>query len=166
MGIAAILVSLSSTIGSMLQAVGRQRLPVYFMLIGAGVKLSLNFFLVAMPQVNIQGAPVGSLCCYSCMVVLGVIGLCRSTGVRLRVGSVFLRPGAAALLCGGGAYAAYGLLDGRCPLAVSVGGSIACGGVIYLVALVLLRGVEKSDLMMLPKGEKIAKLLAKHRLIG
>ena len=37
---------------------------------------------------------------------------------------------------------------------------------IAAAALLLLRGVEKSDLMMLPKGEKIAKLLAKHRLIG
>lgn len=166
MGIAAILVSLSSTIGSMLQAVGKAKLPVYFMLAGAGVKLTLNFFLVAIPRVNIQGAPVGSLCCYGCMVLLGLVGLCRSTGICLRVESVFLRPLAAALLCGGGAYAVYGALAGRFPSAVSVGGSIACGGVIYLISLILFRAVEKSDLLMLPKGEKIAKLLEKHRLIG
>ena len=44
--------------------------------------------------------------------------------------------------------------------------SIAVAAVIYLVAVLLLKIITKNDVLMLPKGEKIAKVLAKFHAIG
>ena len=40
------------------------------------------------------------------------------------------------------------------------------GGGIYVIVLFAVKGIAKDDVEMLPKGEKIAKVLAKFRLLG
>ena len=44
--------------------------------------------------------------------------------------------------------------------------SVGCGAIVYLLALLLLRAIKKEDIMMLPKGEKMAKILEKYSLLG
>ena len=44
--------------------------------------------------------------------------------------------------------------------------SAAVGAAVYLVGLLLLRALKKEDIMMLPKGEKMAKILEKYSLLG
>ena len=53
-----------------------------------------------------------------------------------------------------------------CSSSVRLLASIACGGLIYLAALLLTGAILKSDLEMLPNNEKIAKTLEKLGLIG
>ena len=38
--------------------------------------------------------------------------------------------------------------------------------VVYVVCLLIVKGIVYDDLVMLPKGKKIAKALAKYGLIG
>ena len=45
-------------------------------------------------------------------------------------------------------------------------GAICVGGLFYVIMLFLVKGIAKDDVEMLPKGEKIAKVLAKFRLLG
>ena len=40
------------------------------------------------------------------------------------------------------------------------------GGCVYGVILLLVKGIAKDDLDMIPKGEKIAKILAIFGLLG
>jgi len=37
--------------------------------------------------------------------------------------------------------------------------------VVYIITLLLLRAVKKEDILQMPKGEKILKILEKHKLI-
>jgi stage V sporulation protein B len=37
---------------------------------------------------------------------------------------------------------------------------------VYIVALLLCKGLSKEDISMLPKGEKIAKVLEKYKVLG
>ena len=37
--------------------------------------------------------------------------------------------------------------------------------VIYVVVILLIKGITREDILMLPKGEKIANTLAKRKLI-
>ena len=57
------------------------------------------------------------------------------------------------------AWAINGLLALYVSTKIAVLGAIAAAMVIYLILIILLRAVTKEDLMMLPKGEKIANLL-------
>ncbi|MDD3192401.1 MAG: polysaccharide biosynthesis protein [Oscillospiraceae bacterium] len=166
LGIAAIFVALSSPTNSMLQAVGRVNVPVRLMLLGGFLKLVVNFVLVPIPSVNIQGAPYGTLLCYGLIVCVSIPVLCRTAGIRLRFGKVFLKPLFAGSLCGITAWAAYGLLSQVAGNTVSTTVSILLAATVYVIALFLVRGIVKYDVLMLPKGEKIAKLLEKCGLIG
>ncbi len=38
--------------------------------------------------------------------------------------------------------------------------------IVYSISLLLIKGISKDDITMLPKGEKIAKVLAKYGLLG
>lgn len=166
LGIAAVFVALSSPTNSMLQAVGKVNVPVKLMLLGGFLKLAVNFVLVPVPSVNIQGAPYGTLLCYGLIVCISIPVLCRSAGITIRFQDVFLKPLFAGILCGVTAWTSYGLFFRLVGNTIATGLSILLAGIVYVVVLLLVRGVAKYDVLMLPKGEKIAKLLEKYRLIG
>lgn len=166
LGLTAVFVALSSPTNSMLQAVGKVNVPVKLMLLGGFLKLAVNFVLVPIPAVNIQGAPYGTLLCYGLIVCISIPVLCRTAGIRIRFTKVFLKPLLAGVLCGVTAWASYGLLSNLAGNTVSTAISILLAGAVYVIVLFLVRGIVKYDVLMLPKGEKIAKLLEKCRLIG
>ena len=165
LGIAAIFVAVATPINSMLQAVGRPDLPVKLMVAGGIVKLGINFFLVAVPSININGAPIGTIICYLIIVVAGIICLCKITDVVPNLVGVFIKPLIAGGICAATGWASFGLLHMRLGNTLSVIGAIALACVVYLVSLFLIHAITKDDVIMLPKGEKIAKLLEKRGLI-
>ena len=56
-----------------LQGCGKQRIPTYTLLAGVICKVALNFTLIAMPSINIHGAPIASLVCYTVSMVPNLI---------------------------------------------------------------------------------------------
>ena len=165
LGIACIFVSIVTPIYNMLQAVGRVDIPVKLMLLGAAIKLVMNFTLVGIPQLNIKGAAFGTLACYIVSFLLGLYFLCRQTKVMPNFMSVFVKPLIAAVLMGAAAWAANGLLGRFLPTKLTTLTAIIIGGLIYVISLLLVHGISKDDILMLPKGEKIAKVLEKRGII-
>ena len=165
MGVAVIFVSLVSPINSLLQAIGRADLPVKFMVCGAVVKLAMNHFLVAIPSFNIQAAPYGTLACYIIMSMLALYALIRNTKVQINAFSIFIKPLFSAGVCAVSARLCYIILRSRFGNTVSTVISVAVAAVIYLITLFMVKGIEKNDIKMLPKGEKIAKVLEKLKIM-
>ena len=107
------------------------------------------------------------LLCYAIIFLVSAPILCRTAGVKIRAFQVFGKPLLGGVFCGAAAWAAYGplaryLSEGRLTTLLAM----AAGGAVYVVSLFLLRAIAKDDVLMLPKGEKIAKLLEKRGLIG
>ena len=102
------------------------------------------------------------------MVTINIIQLTRATGVKLNYASIFLKPFIAAACCGVGAFLGNFLLvdvlgiESRLTTILAV----CVGGVFYAISILLVKGIVKDDLEMIPKGEKIAKVLAKFGLVG
>lgn len=165
LALSAILVALSTPINSVLQAIGQMTLPVKLMLAGAVIKLGVNCMFIGIPQINIQAAPFGTLACYIIIIGMSLKYLNKHLGVKLRWNKVFGCSFASAILCAMAAWSSYGMLKLRIsqPLATLV--SIALGAVIYAISLLLMGGICKEDVVMLPKGEKIAKLLENKRFL-
>ena len=158
-GPAAICVCLVLVSNSVLQAYGHVNLPIVTTLIGGGVKILSNYHLVAIPEVNIYGAPMGLLLCYGVTLLLNLVLLRRTAqGIGSYV-RIFGKPLLASAVMGGAAWAVYGLcgalLGNTLALVVAIGAAV----VIYLVLVLMLRAVSKEDVMLMPKGEKIAKIL-------
>ena len=167
-GLAVPLFALASPLTNMLQAVGKTKVPIVTMLIGGVIKVTLNFILIANPEINIKGACISSTVCYVVMVVINILQLTRAAGVKLNYKSVFVKPFIASLFCGLGAFLGnYLLVDvmgiqSRLTTIIAV----CCGGAFYVAAILLVKGIAKDDVEMLPKGEKIVKVLAKFGILG
>ena len=143
LGIAAIFTSTSTPLCSMLQAVGRVDLPVKLLSVGVIIKIILNYTLVGIPAINIQGAGVGTLVCYVFYKhFFALYFLCKEAHVRPDMVSIFLKPLAAAVICAGSAYGSYYLLTKvlsstkLCTLL-----ALVVAVIIYVIALLVLKGV-------------------------
>lgn len=165
MGISVIFIATSTPVCSMLQAVGRVDLPLKLLTIGMVIKIILNYTLVGIPSVNIQGAAVGSLVGYLFVLVMGIYFLCKETKVIPNFVTVFIKPLLATLLCAVTAILSYNLIVLAIPTKIATILAILLAVVIYVIALFLLRAITKDDMNMLPKGKKIVKTLEKHHLI-
>ena len=168
LGLATVFVCMMLVCNSVLQAHGFVNLPVVVMVLGGVLKIAANYNVVAMPNVGIYGAPVGNILCFSLCMLLDLIVISRVIPNRPRYSTIFLKPLIASALMGGAAWAVYGLLSrllgggevlSRSAGAVATLGAIAVAGVIYLALIVALRAFSREDLSLMPKGDKIARLL-------
>lgn len=160
LGLAVIFNSLVLLFNAFMQAHGDVTSPVLNMLIGGVVKIAVNYVLVGIPSVNIVGAPIGTLVCYIVITVLNYFSLRRCVKGRLPVLRNLIRPLTASALMGAATYMVYRVLAYYLPsvrLAALV--SLAFAVVCYVILAVLLRCITYEDCMLLPKGEKIAKIL-------
>lgn len=165
LGIMAMFGAMAAPINGMLQAVGKQMTPVKLMAVGAVIKLALNYLLVGIESVNIKGAPYGSLVFYIFIVVGGLIVLCRTTKITIDIMSTFVKPFAAAALCGLAAWGTQQGLNLVTDSKIVTFVAILAAVVVYIIALFALKAVSKADVLSLPKGEKMAKILEKRGLI-
>ena len=167
LGIASIFVCLMLITNSILQSYGRVNIPIVTMLIGGVVKIALNYNLVAVPSINIHGAPIGTLVCFALTAVLNLIAVARITDFRLNYPGYFLRPLLASLAMALTARGVYALCarfllteeSSRMLLLACVGAAILAAVVVYGALVLALRCIRREDLELLPKGDKLARLL-------
>lgn len=159
MSIASVFLCMSSLTSTVLQALGKPMVPVLTMAAGAIVKIAANYFLVAIPGIELNGAALGTVLCYLVISVLNLMYLSRFIQFKPSFAKTYLRPLLATLIMGVIVYLIYtfgrGLIGGIPSLALS----ILFGGICYGVILLLVGGVTREDVVLLPKGEKIANLL-------
>ena len=168
LGIASIFVCLMLITNSILQSYGRVNLPIFTMLLGGVVKIVLNYHLVAIPTVHIHGAPVGTLVCFALVALCNLIAVARISPFRLNYPGYFLRPLFASLVMAFAARGVYALAahfllagedPGRMALLVCVFLAVGVAVAVYGVLVLALHCIRRSDLELLPKGDKIARIL-------
>jgi len=155
---AVLLVALVSVGNAMLQAMGRVKVPMKTILIGGVVKLTTNYILVGTQGIEIYGAPIGTTLCYGTIALLDLIIIAREVrGVS--VVRCFFKPFLASALMGVFTYFCYGPVRGMLGAKLGVVVTVGLSAVVYLIALIVLRALPREEVLMLPKGQKIAKLL-------
>ena len=146
-----------------MQAHNRPWLPMINMLIGDGVKVAGNYILVGNPAIGILGAPVGTLACFTVYMILNLFMLHHVVPNPPKVlGSVW-KSGLAALAMGIAAFFVYRLVFGFVSsVVIACGCAILVAVVVYLLLVIFLKAVTYEDCLLLPKGEKIARILKIH----
>jgi len=190
---AVIFVSLVSVSTAMLQGIGRVMIPVRNMVIGGVVKIITNYILIAIPTMNIGGAPISTVLCYCVIAILNLISVKRIMGANLSPSSFVFRPAIAGGIMGVGAYFAYQmsakflniaplsllitftpqnspvtpLPSGiRLRVIIALGIAIIAAVLIYGVAIFILKLVKREDVLMMPKGKSLVKILDKFKLLS
>ena len=146
---------------AIMQAHGHATRPVINMLIGGVLKLAAVFMLTGNPHIGIVGTPVGTLLCYLAISVLNIYSIRTLLDHPPAILKNLVRTFLAALIMGVFVFAAFTGLKtiGITSRLILCGAPIAVGVLAYAIAAVKIKVVTREDCLLLPKGEKIAKLL-------
>lgn len=166
LGLGAVFAAVNVPINSMLQAVGRIDLPVKLLCTGLVIKVGLNYVLTGIPEINVMGAGVGTLVCYFFLAFFGLAALGRETGLHMRLFRLFGKPLLCACLAAAAGWQTAALAHRLWPGRLEALPAMAVFLLVYGMCVLLFRVLRRSDINALPGGEKIAKILEKHRWIG
>ena len=159
LGLAVIFNSLVLLLNAIMQAHGDVITPVINMLIGGIVKIIVNYILVGQPALNIIGAPIGTLICYIAITAMDLISMRQHIQARPAVFGNLIRPLLASVLMGAATWMVYHALAAAVSWKLACMAALVFAVVLYAVLVIALRCVTYEDCMLLPKGEKIAKIL-------
>ena len=160
LGVCIFLYAIIQYTNAVLQSHGHATIPVVNMLLAGGAKLAVVYILVGNPNLGILGAPLGAVLGYAAIAAMNLIAIARVVPQKPKLVRNLLRPLLPAALMGVAVYGSYWALAKLVTSRVILcGGPIAVGAVVYCVAVVLCKAITADDCKLLPKGEKIAKLL-------
>ena len=166
LGFAVPAVALVAVTNAVLQAFGRIDLPLISMFLGAVVKILGDYFLIGLPALNIAGAPVSTAVCYWLIALLNLFHIRRLSHALPPLGRTAGRPLAAAVGMGAATYLCHTALlrltaaaPGTAVDKLVTLAAIAVAVAVYGILLLALHAVEREDVLLLPKGEKIADIL-------
>ncbi len=168
MGISSFFVCIVAVTTAILQASGFERLPMYNMLIGGAINIVISWILLGNIQLNIYGSAIGTLISYLFMCATNILFVVRKMPERPKLSKAFLKPGLNALVMGAASWLVYpaalellgaGPNPGRMMILVALMAAIIVGVAVYGVMTIVTGAITIDDMLLLPKGEKIAKLL-------
>ena len=163
LGLCVFLYAIIQYTNALLQAHGFAHLPVVNMLLAGTTKLTVVYVLTGNPNLGIVGAPIGSVLSYTAIAALNLLSIHRVVAQKPRLLSNLLRPVLPAALMGVAVFGCKLLLEALLGADASrvllCGIPIGVGVVVYCVGIALFKTLKREDCLLLPKGEKLAKLL-------
>ena len=159
-----IAVALVQTINAALQGIGRVNVPAIALTIGVIVKFICNTTLVPNPQFGILGAAIGSVLCYVVADLIAFIVLKKSIKIDTKLTKFVIKPLLACAIMGIISYGLYiniiNVIGAKIATIISLGVAV----IIYGLSIAVLKILTKDEILMLPMGNKIYKLLNKFKI--
>lgn len=165
MGAASFFVCILLMENAVLQASGKEKYTMVTMIVGGLVKIGVNWVLVARREINIYGAPIGTLASYMAMCAMNLLFITVTLKRTPHLGRIFSKSVFCSTVMGFAAWAIYGLAgrvipaQGRIGMLLCMFLAMAAAVVIYLICVAATNAVTREDLEMIPGGSKIATLL-------
>ncbi len=159
--ISMILTALNQTINGGLYGLNLPRVPVAALGLGIIAKTILNVVLVSNPNINIVGAAIASVVCQAIAFSLGFKVIRMKLKVKLSMKKYLLKPLASAAIMGVIVAIAYYILSMMFGNTISTLLSIIVGIIVYGLAILVFKVLEKEEIMMIPFGTKIYPILVK-----
>ena len=147
-----VLFTMVQATSGILQGAGKQRIPMYTLVIGVAMKVALNYTLVRIPGVDIHGAPWASLLCYTASMIPNLYYVGKYTGYRFQWIEVAVKPFFSALCMGAAVYGLWrfgfgdpGQLNGF-RLTAGILLCVGLGAALYTVLALKTGAVSKEEL--------------------
>ncbi len=154
-----------SVTNSFLQSHKFQMYPIISMCAGAVVKLLTSYILIGTRGIEMYGAPIGTFLCYMTIMLLNFYFVAKKIGYKPSIGKIFVKPFIAGLICALAAYVSNYFLAGVVSPKLSAIAAVGFAAIVYLVGIIVLKAFTKEDVLLLPKGKKIAIVLEKYNII-
>lgn len=148
---------------SLMQANGHANLPVINMLVTGAVRMALVYVLTGNPNIGLLAVPALTALGNLATAALNLICMAKVVPQKSAIVRNLLRSLLPALLMGAFAYGSWqlilGVLGQDCSRVIQVGGPMLVAVIVYVISAAWLKSITREDCLLLPKGEKIAKLL-------
>lgn len=116
------------------------------------------------PWIGACGAAIGSVVCHMISFTIGFTVLRRNIKLNLGLGKFFIKPVICTVMMAICSYTLYILLCGVMVERMASAISMIFAVIIYVLALLAVRVLNKEEIYMLPYGQKIYNLLIKLRI--
>lgn len=148
LGIAVIFMSLSLPCLTILQSLGKPSQTIVIMITGGAVKLGLNFLLVPIPSLGLNGAAIADVGAEMFICIMSMISIFKLGDTKCGLTELYFKPLYAGILCAITAYLFRIILDNQqvynLNFRISLIFSITFGGIMYLFSLYLLCETPKN----------------------
>lgn len=177
--------SMISITNSFLQAHGHQQLPIISMVSGAVFKLATTFFLIGIIGSSVGAplgvldldkcppefrrvmfaAPIGTFLCYLVTMLFNFFFVAKKIKYTPNVVKLFLKPLISSVICAGAAFGTYYYIPIGHGLVKTLF-SVLVAVIVYLAMIFLTKALDRDDVLLLPKGEKIYGALRRLKLVA
>ena len=157
--------ALAQTINGALQGLGKVKVPAIALGCGVFVKLIANLVLIPIDGIYANGAAIGSVLCHIVSFSIVYYTLRKTVKLQFKLHRLMIRPVLATIIMMIFSYASYLFimnLASSIRLATII--AIVVAIIVYAISVILLKIFSKSDILMLPKGEKIYNFLVKLKI--
>ncbi len=160
-----IFTAMAQTINGALQGLGKVKVPAVALGCGVFAKLITNLVLIPREGMYENGAAIGSVLCHIVSFTIVYMVLKKSIKLNFSLSKIMIKPIIATIGMGIVSYMFYKfslniLYNER--ISIIIGIIIAV--VVYAINVILLKIYSEEDIVMLPKGEKILKILKKIKI--
>lgn len=158
---------LMQTTNGALQGLGRIMVPAVTSFVGVALKLLFNLILVPNPKFGVNGAAIASVINNIVGFSLSFIVLSKTIKLELDFKKFILKPIIATFamcICSYYLYTLLLVLSISARLATIIGLIFAV--IIYLIMVIILKIFTKEEVLMIPYGQKINKILEKLGIYG
>lgn len=170
--IVVILYSIIQIQAGVLQAVNKTRYCTYSMLIGIAFKLVLNYFLIAIPSINVMGAVIGTIASYITALCINNMYIKKFIPVDIVIKKHIGRPvvsSAVMIITVAVVYKLFYLLMSLfagtyISNAIAVVLAVLAGIAVYGILMLKLGGITSNDLKSIPYLSKLERFLPKSIL--
>ena len=155
-----VFLALTQTTTGILQGIGKTLIPVRNMVIGAVIKVAVNYYLTGIPNINIKGAALGTVIGYLVPAMLNFSAVAHWSDLVVDLNQMILKPVFATAIMGAsvaigyGELVTFGFTQDKATLI-----SIVLGILVYAIMLLITGCLKKSDLELLPGGKRLATFL-------
>lgn len=152
---------LEQTVNGALQGLGKIYIPAIALTVGVAIKFILNKILVPIPWIGAAGAAFATAMCHAVALAIGYSVLRKNMKLDLTLTKFVIKPILATLIMGVCSYSVYMLLGGINAGRLVTIIAILVAVIIYALALIALKLFTKEELLMIPYGHKLYKILEK-----
>ena len=128
------------------------------------VKLILNLILVPIPEIGVNGAAWASVACHVVAFTIAITSLIRHMKIKIKIRKFLIKPILATTVMGFCSYFVYTLLIGIIPGKLATIFAILFAVIIYALAVIAFKIFNKKEILSLPMGDKICKILEKAKI--
>lgn len=159
-----ITIALVQTINAALQGLGRFIVPAVALTIGVVAKYICNVLLIPNPNFGINGAAIGSVLCYVIADLIAFAVLKKSIKIETKFTKFIIKPILASAIMGVISYGLYINIIGIIGAKLATIISLIVAVLTYGLAVAVLKILTKEEILMLPMGNKIYKILNKLKI--